>query len=86
MQLIKKTDIARWLIEKGFGINKADNDRCTPLMKAVQSNDLIIAEILIEYKAYINSRDKHGHSALFYAVEKRVLLLVTKLIVLRRSD
>ena len=51
------------------------------LMKAIlYNNNLSLVQILIERGAEINSNDKYGHSALFHAVAKRNLLLVSKLI------
>lgn len=75
--------IARMLLEKGANVNFGMPNGFTPLMGAVQMNDMDIALLLLEHGADVNVRQTAGPSALSIAValghaEMAGLLLANK--------
>ncbi|MBR3696000.1 MAG: ankyrin repeat domain-containing protein [Akkermansia sp.] len=75
--------IARMLLEKGANVDFGMPNGFTPLMGAVQMNDMDIALLLLEHGADVNARQTSGPSALSIAValghaEMAGLLLANK--------
>ncbi|CAF1132383.1 unnamed protein product [Rotaria sordida] len=70
-------DIVRYLVEEGAKLDVVDNEQRTPLIKAILSGvqnikrNYQICEILVNGGAdkSINSVDKHGRTALHYAID-----------------
>ncbi|CAF3279715.1 unnamed protein product [Rotaria sp. Silwood2] len=70
-------DIVRYLVDEDAKLDVADNEQRTPLIKAVLSGNqnikrnYQICEILLNGGAdkFINSVDKHGRTALHYAID-----------------
>ena len=57
----------KYLVENGADIEKGDNNGQTPLIWALNSGQLDVAEYLIGIGADINAQDKNGNTALMYA-------------------
>ena len=65
----KQDEIARYLIEKGVGINNQDNQGMVALHYiAVYKNDLTLARVLLQKDADIEIKDKYGNSPLWTAI------------------
>ncbi|MEO6851487.1 MAG: ankyrin repeat domain-containing protein, partial [Mucilaginibacter sp.] len=56
--------MAQMLLDKGADVNIPDKDGFTPLMKTIQSGDLALYSILLQYKADRNAKAKDGTTAL----------------------
>jgi hypothetical protein len=64
-------EIVQYLVENGADMNiRGGEDNDTPLIWAVYNERNNISKFLIDNGANINSRDKHGKSALNYAYER----------------
>lgn len=61
-------------------INEIDENDKTPLMYAIAYEQFDVAMELIRRGARVNLQDKDGRSALFYAVEKNNIVLVSRLL------
>jgi ankyrin repeat protein len=75
---------ARELVLRHVQINDVDRDKNTPLIMAVKRGKSDIAIQLIDIGVDINSLDKHGRQALYYAGQNLHLKIIHKL--LSRSD
>ncbi len=62
-----RSEIARFLIEKGAGIASGRPDRISSLMLAARAGDTEIIRLLLAKKADLNAVDNHGSTALSYA-------------------
>lgn len=63
MVAVGKTDICKYLLEKGIEVNAQDKDRKTSLHHAVQQSYLESVKMLIAYGADVNLKDKNGIDA-----------------------
>ncbi|XP_026638903.1 putative ankyrin repeat domain-containing protein 19 [Microtus ochrogaster] len=61
-------EIVNILVENNCEINAADNQKTTPLVKAVQMCKEVIVSLLLEHDADPNIKDANDNSALHYAV------------------
>lgn len=64
-------EVAELLLERGAEIDCRDNDKATPLIRAIKSGNTgqrEIANLLIKKGADINAVDSEGFSSLYYAV------------------
>lgn len=71
---------AQLLIEKNANINGPKNAETTPLIKAVQSQSLVLAQLFLKAGADPQLVDEQGKSALIHAIELNNLTLVRLLI------
>jgi 7,8-dihydropterin-6-yl-methyl-4-(beta-D-ribofuranosyl)aminobenzene 5'-phosphate synthase len=62
-----KTEIARFLIEKGANIHAGDNENSTPLHNAAARGHSAVLSLLIDNGARINQCDGNGMTALHFA-------------------
>src|ERR1700704_114231 len=60
--------VARRLLDAGASADLADNAGVTPLMLAAMHGDLEMVRALAGHVTDIATRDRAGHSALYYAV------------------
>ncbi|HOT74206.1 MAG TPA: ankyrin repeat domain-containing protein, partial [Candidatus Wallbacteria bacterium] len=67
-----KTEIARYLIEKGADLNFADSDSYKILHTAVNKNYVDIVRLLLKHGYDVNKRDRHYETALFDAIDKNL--------------
>jgi len=65
------TSILPYLIEKGLDINVEDEQKSTPLIKAVKNANTKLLTSLLELGADVNVSDNRGFSPLMYAVETK---------------
>ena len=70
-----------FLAQSGVDINQVFEDDYTPLIYAVRKSQISSVQVLLKWKADVNSRNKKGKAALMYAVEdnknlEKVLLLI----------
>jgi len=79
------TDIAKFLIEKGAGLNVQDKNGDTPLIKATKREDIDFVKFLIENGADVNLHNKEGKGPLKTAIEDDNIDIV-KLFISKNAD
>ncbi|XP_066906616.1 ankyrin repeat and SOCS box protein 2 isoform X2 [Halyomorpha halys] len=87
----KTPQLVTLLLESGANVNIADANGATPLLRAVNNNDIITAKFLIEKKADVNAITKLGYIPLHKAVrngnhEMVKLLLDSGSMVFKETD
>jgi ankyrin repeat protein len=75
-----QANIIKIFLKRGAKIEKTDNELQTPLLVAVISGNVSVAEVLLCHKANPNHIDKYGNSCLHYAVRYKELGLVQTLL------
>ncbi len=75
-----KTDILEFLLSYGADPNIESVEGATPIMNAVQSNQMEHLKMLIENKADINKQDKRGFTALHRAAEMGHIEIIKELL------
>jgi ankyrin repeat protein len=75
-----KTDIIRYLIDKGANVNAEFEDGATPLIAAAEYGYFETCSLLLEHNADVNKVDHHGNDALVKAVLKGRLNIVELLL------
>lgn len=75
-----KTDILEFLLSNGADPNIESVEGATPIMNAVQSNQMEHLKMLIENKADVNKQDKRGFTALHRAAEMGHIEIVKELL------
>jgi death-associated protein kinase len=71
---------AGWLVEKGADINASEKEGWTPLMLACLNRQTEIAFLLIEKGADVNAKNIHSGTAVKYALENGLSLVIDKLV------
>jgi ankyrin repeat protein len=77
---MKYTPIATKLIEAGARVNDRDIDGYTPLMRAIESDNLALASTLIAAGADVNAKNEDGKTPLMMAIDNHNIHLIKKLI------
>lgn len=67
----KNFDVAKYLIDRGCDVNKADSFGETPLMKAIYTKRTDIVRLLLEKGADVSFRNRGGASAMDWARDSR---------------
>jgi ankyrin repeat protein len=62
-----RTEVAKWLLEKGLDPNSKDFRGCTPLHFAAGGGDYESIQLLLDYGANIQERNRDGMSVFSYA-------------------
>ena len=75
-----KTDILEFLLKNGADPNIESIEGSTPIMNAVQSNQMEHLKILINNKADVNKQDNRGFTALHRAAEMGHIEIVKELL------
>lgn len=78
-ELNRRHILLKLLIEYGAKINQSDSDGRTPIMLAINYNDLNSVRILLEDGVDIEQKDRYGYNAFHYAQlrhNKRILNLL----------
>lgn len=68
------------MITAGFDINARKSDGTTPLIRAIECGNRLIAELLLEKKADINAQNEDGNSALHTAILNCNLMMLAELL------
>lgn len=64
------TQIVKYLVEKGSGVNKTTFTNSTPLRAACFDGHIEIVKFLVEHKADIEIANRHGHTCLMISCYK----------------
>ncbi|MBA2651442.1 MAG: ankyrin repeat domain-containing protein [Tatlockia sp.] len=74
------TDVARYLLEKGFNVNAQDVNGATPVHHAVQfKNNGLLITLLKEHKANLNAKDNQGMAPVHLAAARQNFSAITEL-------
>jgi len=57
------------VIENGVDLNHIDKNGMTHLMKAASHDDINILKLILKYSDQLNTKDKFGNTALYYATK-----------------
>lgn len=80
LMLTTDGEVARYLLQKLANSNAVDRDSITPLMKAIQRENVEVVYALLNAGAKVNAIDKQGRTPLYYAVERDNFQLVKMLL------
>lgn len=69
--ILKKTNMAKFLVSKGSNINAANKFGVTPCMIAARMGDLEVTDFLVRQNCDLKKLDSKGMSALDYAKESK---------------
>lgn len=64
-------NVVKLLLKSGADVDAPDARGVTVLMAVASSDNIEVAEILLDAGAKVNARDGSGHSAMWYAHQKR---------------
>jgi ankyrin repeat protein len=74
------------LLEFNVEVDSQDNDGFTPFLRALKSEDLEIAWLLLDHNVDVHVRDNKGNTSLHLAAEKRGHLEVVQILVEKHVD
>ncbi|MDO6818882.1 ankyrin repeat domain-containing protein [Zobellia sp. 1_MG-2023] len=66
--LYEQTEIASYLIKRGFDVNEKDNDGFTPLHACAENHLVKLAELLLQNGADVDIKDSFGNTPLLKAI------------------
>ncbi|WP_420572852.1 ankyrin repeat domain-containing protein [Kordia sp.] len=66
----QKEDIVKYLLENGVNPNSAQKSGLTPLMSAIEAENMTLINLLLQYNADVTLRHKKGADALFKAIHQ----------------
>ena len=73
-------NVLKFLVENGADVNARTTENCTPLMRASFKGCYGVLNFLVEHGADIDLQDKHGDTALHYAVRGKDIDVVRRLL------
>ena len=74
----KHLEIAKILLDSGANVDFKDKDGNTALLRAVDQNDCLGAELLLRYRADLTKRNGKGDTALHLAIRKMAVGMISE--------